>query len=111
MSRVTNVIITTCAGEDETAEALNRACVWNDAIPFRHVPSSHVAGDKHLECNVFTGAFNHLDLLRLIQSVSSVRWNYPESVQLFVLEEESERFRELDLFPGGRACGADRRRG
>ncbi len=98
MSEVTNVILTTAAGE--TIHALNAA--WDFAgCPMFSDVSYTSAGCKHLECNVYLGGFNHLDLERFIATVKGIAWDYPASVQLFVLEEHDERFREIGLWERG----------
>lgn len=100
MSRVTNVILTTAAG-DEQIGAFNAVWDWRGGPEFQHAQSNTTAGTKNLECNVYLGAFNHLDLAAFIAAIRSIVWDYPEYVQLFVLEEEDERFREISLWERG----------
>ena len=57
MSQVTNVILKAAAGEEQI-DALNLLIAYTR--PF--VEAADSAGDKHLEVNIYLGAFNHLDL-------------------------------------------------
>jgi hypothetical protein len=98
MSRVTNVILTTAAGEEQI-EAFNAAWDWDGGPQFQDVPSDIPAGTKHLECNVYLGAFNHLDLNAFVSAIRRTAWDCPESVQIFILEEDSERFVEVSKPP------------
>ena len=96
MSLVTNIILTVSAGEDDATEILNKAwdtdgcCEWAEA--------EYSAGCKNLECGVFLAGLNHLDLAEFVKAIESVAWKYPRSVQLFVMEENDERFREVGLW-------------
>lgn len=93
MSQVTNVILKAAAGEYQI-DKLNLLLAY--ACPF--VDSDYCAGDKHLEVNIYLGAFNHLDLDDFRRTVESVQWDYPESLQLFIQEDNDERFREVGLW-------------
>ena len=55
-----------------------------------------------LECEVFPGAFNYLDLAALVKAIREVDWDDPDGVQLFVQEQEERRLREVDLGLSGR---------
>jgi hypothetical protein len=50
-----------------------------------------------LECQIYPGAFNHLELSDLIRAIREVDWDDPGSVQLFVEEQEQDRLMEVDL--------------
>ncbi len=105
MSRVTNVIITTACVDDERLLTLNLAVnarLDGEMGPFfQDVPGAFTAGTKNLECNVYLGGFNHLEVKELKAAIESVPWECPRSVQLFVLREEGERFSEVGLWERG----------
>jgi len=59
--------------------------------------STHMAtGGKASQCYVFGGAFNYLKADEFRDYVFSRSWVAPESVQLFIKDEQDDRFR---LFP------------
>jgi hypothetical protein len=104
MSRVTNVILTVSAGEDigedgkdTVAELLNAAWDTDGCVPWKTAEDS-AAGCKHMECGIYLGGFNHMDLAEFIKAIESIPWRYAEEVQLFVMEEEDSRFREVGLW-------------
>lgn len=101
MSEVTNVILKTAAGDDREGNpyalnALNLACCKGMA-PFEEA-RFYVAGDKFLEVSIYLGAFNHLDLQALRMGIESASWDYPDAVQLFIQEDNEERFHEVTLW-------------
>jgi len=99
MSQVTSVILTTAAGEIDI-DAFNELWEFDGAPEFAdHAPIS--AGDKHLECNVYLGAFNYLNLAAFVATIKKVEWSFPNEVQLFVQEHNSVRFREVGLWERG----------
>ncbi len=55
--------------------------------------SDYARGYKGLETDVALGAFNYLDLKELIVHIRSLGWDSPESVQLFVNEQDSHCMR------------------
>jgi hypothetical protein len=61
------------------------------------LPRGWYGGSKMLEANLYVGAFNHLDLCRFITHLRSIKWEMPEQVQLFVKEQEDERFRLINV--------------
>jgi hypothetical protein len=61
------------------------------------LPRGWYAGSKMLECQIYPGAFNHLELSDLIRAIREVDWDDPGSVQLFVEEQEQDRLMEVDL--------------
>ena len=98
MSRVTNVIITTESCDDCNLQLLNEAVKrmpgYTAGTEFQDLDALS-GGDKHLECNIYVGAFNHLSVRSFCEAVASVLWNHPETVQVFIKEEEAEGFVEL----------------
>lgn len=51
-------------------------------------------GGKALECEVWVGGFNYLDVQGLIEVVRAAPWDNPDCVQLFVKEQEDDLFTE-----------------
>ena len=74
MSRVTNIILTAAAGELQI-ETLNTLWDFDKCPKFEDASSVTSAGCKHLECNVYLGAFNHLDFEAFKATVEKVAWD------------------------------------
>jgi len=100
MSVVTNVLFKTSSGDKTRLSALN--AVFQAGQEFKScdhdsLPGGWYAGNKFLECEICPGAFNHLDLKKLISAIRQVQWDDPASVQLFVQEQGEHRLKEVDL--------------
>lgn len=52
--------------------------------------ADHAGGNKHMQINVWGGAFNYLDLDGFLQHVASRRWEEPEHVTLLWNDEHDE---------------------
>jgi hypothetical protein len=61
------------------------------------LPRGWYGGSKMLEANLFVGAFNHLSLEQFTNHLRGIKWTRPECVQLFVMEQEDERFRLINI--------------
>ena len=106
MSVVTNLLIAFSSGERENevlaqlrkymhrGQAFNIVSVKNPALP-----PSWYGGSKYLETGLLVGAYNHLGLTALLAFMQQMQWNDPEDVQLIVKEQETFKFRVIDLFP------------
>jgi len=57
-----------------------------------------VAGSKQLECEILLGAFNHFSIAEFIDHLRSLPWQDKDSVQLFIQEQDDNRFTERDVF-------------
>jgi hypothetical protein len=100
MSVVTNVVFKTSAGDKRRIVKLNAAFQAGKKFAScddESLERGWYAGDKMLECEVYPGAFNNLQLAVLIEAIRKVEWDDPGSVQLFVQEQEDARLREVDL--------------
>lgn len=100
MSVVTNVVFKTSAGDRKRIAKLNE--VFQSGQLFvscddEMLPRGWYAGSKMLECQIYPGAFNHLELGELIKAIREVDWDDPGGVQLFVQEQEEDHLREIDL--------------
>ncbi len=100
MSVVTNVVLKTSSWDTPLIEQLNAAFHVGEkfvSCDDEKLPRGWYAGDKMLECGLFPGAYNYLDLGGLVRAIREVKWDYPNAVQLFVREQEDDRLREVDL--------------
>jgi hypothetical protein len=67
------------------------------------LPDAWYGGNKYLEACLFIGAFDNRCLQGLdgfLAHLRSIRWECPESVQVFVLEQDDDRFRLIDVMDG-----------
>ena len=48
---------------------------------------------KALECNVYVGAYNRLELDDFMEHLRGIAWSAPEFIQLFVKDQEDIEFR------------------
>jgi hypothetical protein len=107
MSRVTNAILHTgCVEPDEEKRLLARV---NDffydgmggfvSVEDESLPDDwYIRGGKALECSLAIGAFNYLQLPKLIEHLRRIEWEQPEAVQLIVKEQDDDRFRVINVF-------------
>lgn len=104
MSQVTNVILKVACGDEEHVRDLNT--LWSSGKPLVSCDAAYddaliqggwYGGDKHLECEIYPAAFNHLNLDELCEAIRRVPWEYPDSVQLFAQAENQDRLREINL--------------
>jgi hypothetical protein len=52
----------------------------------------HGGGNKAMQCDVFMGAINFLDVDALLAAFKAIEWQQHESVQLMLKQEHEERF-------------------
>ena len=52
---------------------------------------------KALECNVYVGAYNHLELDTFVEHLRGIVWNAPQFIQLFVKDQEDIEFRLIRI--------------
>ena len=97
MSKVTDVILTTLADESAAIAALNTKVAEKHECPvFSDMSYQNTAGDKHMQCSVYLGAFNYLDMAEFTALLRSLGWDAPEYVQLFAKEENEDTFQQID---------------
>lgn len=106
MSVVTNVILKTGLQEELGVQQVNERLSSLDShhSPFVSCDDTRkgmrsYAGSKALEIDLYPGAFNHLHLQDLLDSIRAAHWDEPEEVQLFVQGETDTRLREVECFP------------
>ena len=103
MSNVTNLILTTGIRDTpeytDILEQVNAYFLTTE----RHSGFTQVeneGGTKALECGIFTGAFNCLNLEALIEHLrTKVSWKDKDEAQLMVKRQDDDRFHVVNLFP------------
>jgi hypothetical protein len=106
MSVVTNVLLSLGVLDGEVTpnriEEVNRyfgdSCKGLVSVHDSTLPHCWYGGSKALEADIFIGAFNLLDLQAFLGYLRSIPWKQRDCVQLFIKEQEDERFRLLNLF-------------
>jgi len=109
MSVVTNLILSFSIGEDEISRVDEINLFHNNGRGFKLASADFeieinqdsnkawYGGSKFLGTPLYIGAYNHLDIEGLIEYLKIINWKYPESVQLFLKEEESDKFRIIEF--------------
>ena len=98
MSVVTNVILKTAVFEGKGVATLNEIMGYAfKSCDDPSLPRDWYAGSKALECEIYPAAFNYLDLGALVANIQEVSWRSPAAVQLFIQEQEDNRFTEVPL--------------
>jgi hypothetical protein len=49
-------------------------------------------GTKFPECELWGGAYNRLDHAAFWNHMNRLRWSYPRLVQVFLMDQEDDRF-------------------
>ena len=116
MSLVTNVIVS-CDGEYEGVKELTKPCDWSDMCQGQALaqiagcdyktevkdekrPDDFWGGSKFPEVDLFAAAYNYLDRTAMLRWLLSLPWSDPESVQVFIKGQDSERFDVYHLRDG-----------
>jgi len=112
MSEVTNLIISFSVGEDEKLRIKEVNLFSNNGRGFtinsadfeegsnwlrKENRKRWYGGSKMLETPLYIGAFNHLDLEGLINHMKQIKWEEPENVQLILKEQDSDKFRIIEI--------------
>lgn len=105
MSEVTNLILTCSLGEKEefVLSQINKFEINNKpfkmiSINDKKLPSAWYGGTKYMECCIFMGAYNYLNLNEFIDHLKSIEWEDPEDVQLIVRNQNEDRFKIVNIF-------------
>ena len=101
MSVVTDILL--CTAIDDGAPAEDKrpnADALSAWLVQRHGPAcelkkldGYAGGNKAMQCDVFGVAVNYCDTDELVAAFRAVKWQYPESAQLLVKEEDWDAFR------------------
>lgn len=112
MSKVTNLIISFSIVEDEKSRTSEINLFTNNDRGFKinsadfeevHDMEKGInrtrwyGGSKILETPLYVGAYNHLDLDKLMEHLKSINWLMPECVQIIVKEQDSEKFKIIGI--------------
>lgn len=68
------------------------------SINDKKLPSAWYGGTKYMECCIFMGAYNYLNLNEFIDHLKSIEWEDPEDVQLIVRNQNEDRFKIVNIF-------------
>ena len=99
MSNVTNVLILATWERDAMDALTNSARRWDDTAPWRgyfgsisRQPAAEYWGDdgKWPECDVWAGAFNHLNRPALLAELQELPWEKPASVQVLIRGQDDD---------------------
>lgn len=108
MSYVTNVMLNTPTLDRQIAKRFAEE-TWQDSQGSRlrsltdiGPPSDMWGGTKHVEADLWGGAFNYLNLDDLLTEIAAVDWQFPDEVQVFVLDEGDDRWTVRVLGPDRR---------
>ncbi|MFJ4188242.1 squamosa promoter-binding protein 15 [Kitasatospora sp. NPDC089509] len=107
MSHVANVMVSVDSDDRSGVEELSQwlqtaaprrgfgpgAVGWVGSLDETTGGNTHWGGGKYPECDVYAGALNHADLAGLVAHVERISWEHPESVQLFVMDQDQAYFR------------------
>lgn len=92
MSFVTNVILkTSCAEECDAIKKINEYLENENKGQLSQV-DSFVKSKKAIECNIYIGGFNFLDIESFIKLFRSIKFNCPDEAQLFIQEQDEGLF-------------------
>src|SRR4051812_39578211 len=102
MSWVTNVLVSYSILEGENRSNLAAFREWFEPIGgIREIagvntdwsnPALWWGGTKNPECELWGGAYNHLDHVAFWDHLNRMLWSYPQSVQVFLMDQEDARF-------------------
>lgn len=101
MNHVTNVILTSFVGDKANLDKLNGLSWYKGgrgliSCADKRFQPPWYGGSKHLEMNVWLGAFRELDVEELVSAIRQLEWGDPECVRLFVCEGGAGRFTRID---------------
>jgi hypothetical protein len=96
MSVVTNIILS--IGISEKPERIKEVNKYFDngicfvSVDDEKLPRGWYGGSKMLECEIFIGAFNHLYFEGFMEHLKSVKWEYPEILQVIIKGDDDDIF-------------------
>lgn len=100
MSVVTDIVLLTAIDDGGIEDEHPNVDLLNNWIQANHGPAEtlkkvdqHGGGNKAMQCDVFVGAVNFLDVPGLIEAFMVTPWDMPECAQLLLKEEQEERFK------------------
>ena len=91
MSHVADTVVFTFLHEDGPMQEVQK---WlteeNQYGPLVEV-SDHAGGHKALQCQLWVGAFNYLDIDEFVRVVFAQPWKYPEHVCIAICDEHEDQ--------------------
>jgi hypothetical protein len=81
--------------KDEDGEEIQKGFV---SLKDPTLPRGWHGGSQSLECEMAVGAFNYLDVSGLVDHLRNLDWEASESVQLFIKDQQDDRFRLINVF-------------
>lgn len=91
MSYVTDVILISQYLEHHTIDILNKYLRDQYGTIFNEI-SEYGGGNKIMQCFIYAGAFNYLDLEAFLDVVKALPPEEKENMQLLTSEEHDEKF-------------------
>lgn len=95
MSEVTNVILTGVTLE-RFVEQLDDWFIARN-LPVLEAVTDYGGGNKYMECEIFIGAYNHFERESFYEHVASLDWQFRNSVQLFMTDRDTAKFKMYNL--------------
>ena len=94
MSTVTNIMLS-----DDTLMSLSvrGQALITKTLGLVKVDNESVGGTKIFEDDLYLGAFNNLSLAEYVLSVKSCFKGKLDNIQLFIKEQDDDKWREIDL--------------
>jgi hypothetical protein len=104
VSVVTNLILSIPCGEDEEQRIPEVNAFFDGSESGRRRPLARLhdsewryGGTKYMEAELLMGAFNYFDLPAFMAHLRGIVWEYPEEVQVIVMEQDDAVWRILTL--------------
>lgn len=100
MSYITKIIVITSSLDDDKINIINEYFISiNKPCLSFFDPTENCGGDKVFCDPIFLGAFNYIDHEEFIEFMvkNKSKFEYPECVQVFIKEEQSEKYEVYSL--------------
>jgi len=102
MSWVTNILLSYNIVEkqigDHKSEHLNVKLINEEYEAFGTFKEigQYAGGKKHIETPLYAAAFNYFPIKEFMYFVFSLNWECPDDVQIFIEDQEEDRFKLID---------------
>ena len=57
----------------------------------KHI-DANAGGNKVMQCDVYVGAFNHMDITKFVDFLNFLPWDNHNAIQLLMKDEHDEKF-------------------
>ncbi len=98
MSWVTNVILNLALEAQEQIDEVNEFFIEKEEEPLASIEPVWFGKGHSYETGLFVGAYNYFPLDQFVAHLAGMNWEDKDLVQLFVLDQEETRFREVTIF-------------